>query len=151
MSVICYSEEKYRKIYSTLVIHQALRGPALAWLFKYPDGWQDNKGVIESAIAGFINDLERANRGTYYRQYENEPGTAFDEPLTALTGKESFKDCLSLVGLYKSLRGLSYNLADNEGKETDFLGCVKRLDRLIDHIGLEIISAMPEYEKSGDW
>ena len=142
MSVICIEDRKFLEVAETLKTNAR----EYMYIFGYPEGWQVEENQ-EHIINSFCDDLYRANQLTYQRQYgENHEDARF--PIEALKFVPAKR--LSKIQLYKRLRSISYNLYDNGGKETDILGCTKRLNRLIAHIANDIISEMPEYQKA-EW
>jgi len=134
-----YGDEKFARIFASLQ-HD---GRNIAWLFGYPKGWDEPGGLLPS-IRAFVQDLQRANAITWNRQYENEKVPL---SLGKLTGLPPYTE----IEFYKSLRGLKYNLMDNEGAETNLAKSLERLDILIDTVGASIISKLPEWEAAKTW
>jgi len=141
MSVVLYSEKKFLEIYKTL----EPEGRSLAWLFGYPDGWDELSGM-DYYLKNFINDLYRANTITWNRQYPDEV-----QEIETLNFSQTVLPYGNLCRLYKSLLGLRYNLCDNDGEESDLNNCLDRLNRLIDHIALKIIQEIPAYQDANTW
>ena len=141
MSVVLYSEKKILEIYKTL----EPEGGSLAWLFGYPDGWDELSGM-DYYLKNFINDLYRANTITWNRQYPDDV-----QEIETLNFSQTVLPYGNLCQLYKSLLGLRYNLCDNDGKESDLNNCLDRLNRLIDHIALKIIQEIPAYQDANTW
>lgn len=141
MSVILYEDQKFLRIYTTL----ASKEREYACLFSYPEGWQ-HPGGMDSTYRAFVDDLRRANILTWNRQYEDD-----QHPLWTLDFDTKTLPYATDIEFLKSLRGLRYNLIDNGGGRTDFLGCTKRLDNIIDSVMYEIISRMPEWETADTW
>ena len=140
MSVILYEDEKFLKIYQSLVV----KGRELAHLWKYPDGWDKADGM-DHHLQAFVCELRRANTATWNRQYPDDV-----HPLRTL----DFKCVLpynSPVELIKSLQGLSYNLVSNDGKETNLGSCADRLYKLIYDLMYDVVSSMPEYSTCDCW
>ena len=140
MSVILYEDERFLKIYESL----HLKGRDLACFWDYPEGWDKPNGMNE-VLWNFVNDLRRANTITWNRQYQDE-----QYPLDILELKTvtPYKNDFQLL---KSLRGVRYNLISNDGQETDLLGCMQKLDKLILHIAFEIVDRLPEWEMADTW
>ena len=140
MSVILYQDEKFLRIYQSL----HLRGSRIAHIWHYPKGWDKPDGMDET-LKNFVNDLRRANTITWNRQYEDD-----QYPLDILPSRRatSYSDNFELL---KSLRGLRYNLIANDGSETNLLGCMEKLDRLIEFVAFEIIDKLPEWERANTW
>ncbi len=140
MSVILYEDEKFLKIYQNLTI----RGSELAHLWKYPKDWNKFNGM-DYHFKTFLSELRRANTATWNRQYPDAL-----VPLTTL----DFHCVLpypSTIQLVKSLQGLSYNLIDNDGNESNLCNCAKRLHELIYDLMSQIISNLPAYHSCDVW
>lgn len=155
MSVILYEDEKFLRIYQTMRIKRG--GQEYAHLFHYPEGWQDSK-VMDQHYRSFAEDLRRANTITWNRQYPDDvqPLSALDFDscgvnLGGVLAQSTIEPYHNDIEFLKSLRGLRYNLIDNEGQETDLLGCMKILNHLIDEVGYAIISRLPEWSKADTW
>ncbi len=142
MSVILFEDEQFHNIARALIAHSR-QGRELACEWGYPDGW-DDEGEMIGHIRAWVNDCRRANIMTWNRQYSET------EPLVALSWP-SGGTIWSRVELYKALRSLRYNLYDNGGTESDVVGCFERLGVVIDSLGYDIISALPEFETADTW
>jgi hypothetical protein len=151
MSVSLYSEGKFYQIAASLInwnyyglkLRRSAEGAGqLAWVFGH-DG-----DDINSRIMNFVNDLYRANQMTFYRQYPR-----YKRPIVSIDWSlvRDIAPYPHPVALYKSLRGLSYNLVDNEGQTTNFNKSIEILDKLIDSLGVGIIENMPEWNKYDTW
>lgn len=140
MSVILYEDEKFQQIYETL----KCKDREYACIFNYPEGW-DKYGGMDATYRAFVDDLRRANIMTWNRQYEDD-----QQPLGVVDygGALPYRSDIEFL---KSLRGLRYNLIDNAGGETDFNGCMEKLNNIIDQLQYEIISRMPEWDKADTW
>jgi len=144
MSVILYGREKFDQIFATMrVMRFAEDREDFAWLFGYPEGWKEAQ-VMERVIHAFVCALARANAQCWNENYE-DARPAQTDPWRADIAE------LSDVALYKSLRGLRYNLHTNGGDKCGRDDANQRLDLLIDSMGQRIISRMPEYEQAGTW
>ena len=141
MSVIFYNDQKFHRIYQSL----SSMGQDLAWLFHYPDGWNELDGMDEH-FKNFVNDLRRANIQTWNRQYPDDP-----QPLNIIDFSTHTRPYKNRCEFYKSLRGLRYNLYDNDGQKSDICDCFRKLDRLIDHVASEIIDKLPEFQEAATW
>lgn len=141
MSVILYDDEKFRKIYENL----HLMGRDLAWLFNYPEQWDEPNGMDEH-FKSFVSDLRRSNIQTWNRQYPDSP-----QPLKIIDFSADVLPYRNLFEFYKSLRGLRYNLYDNDGEKSNICNCFTKLDHLIDHVAAEIISQMPQFQEAATW
>ena len=144
MSVTLYGREKFDQIYATMrAMRCAEDREDFAWLFGYPDGWKDAK-VMERVIHAFVCALARANAECWNEQYEDA------EPAHAGPWRGDIAE-LPDVALYKSLRGLRYNLSTNGGDECGRDDARQKLDLLIDSLGCRIIRRMPEYDQAETW
>lgn len=140
MSVILYDDEKFLKIYQSLVV----RGNELAHLWKYPTDWDKPNGM-DYHFQTFVSELRRANIATWNRQYSDAT-----HPISIF----AFRCVLpysSTIELVKSLQGLSYNLISNDGKESNLNNCAKRLHELIFDLMSQIISNLPGYSTCAAW
>lgn len=152
MSVICYEPSKFQKIAISLKKYRspgaiyAANVHCFAHLFNYPEGWKEGAEVLEYKIDTLVSDLHRANQQTYLRQYENEKFEI--EGIPAINREKPYEN---KVALYKALQSIRYNLCDNEGGVSNFNGCEKTLDNLIEYIANDIITAMPEYNQADVW
>ena len=144
MRVILYSREKFDQIFATMrAMRFAEDREDFAWLFGYPEGWKETE-VMERVIHAFVCALARANAECWNEQYEDfQP--SHTGPWRADVAE------LSDVALYKSLRGIRYNLLTNGGEQCGRDDANRRLDLLIDCLGHRIIGRMPEYEEAGTW
>ena len=144
MSVILYGREKFDQIFATMrVMRFAEDREDFAWLFGYPEGWKEAQ-VMERVIHAFVCALARANAECWNENYEDA------RPAVAGPWRADIAE-LSDVALYKSLRGLRYNLSTNGGGECGREDARRRLDSLIDALGHRIIGRMPEYDQAGTW
>jgi hypothetical protein len=158
MSVMLYDAEKFYRIAVSLIrwhnygldLPRFREGNAhLGWLFGYPKGWKD-WGVIDGYIMNLVNDLYRANQITYNRQYPGGKQSVASIDWQ-LVGQDNYESYPHPVALYKSLRGLHYNLIDNAGRSTEFNKSLELLNSLIDALGYEIISHSPAWDKYDTW
>ncbi len=152
MSVICYEPQKFQKIaislrnYKAYGVQYVYNVHCFAQAFGYPEGWQEGWEIINYKIDIFANDLYRANQQTYLRQYEDEK---FE--LESIPQKNREKPYENKIALYKALKSIRYNICDNDGRVSDFNNCEELLDRIIEYISDDIISALPEYDESNTW
>lgn len=140
MSVMHFGDEKFQRIDKTLKL---IYGRDIGHVFSYPEGW-DKRDGLHGHITAFLQDCQRANTGTWNRQYKD------DSVLTVFAVK-CVKPYRNDFELLKSLKGLRYNLVDNDGGESSLNGCWGKLDRLIDFVEDKIISAMPEWNAAQTW
>ncbi len=140
MSVMHFSDEKFQRIDKTLKMNY---GRDLGHVFGYPQGWDKHAG-LESHITAFLQDCQRANAGTWNRQYKDDAVLVTFRPKLVRTYSNDFE-------LLKSLKGLRYNLIDNDGVESSLNDCYSKLDKLIDFVTDKIISAMPEWNAAQTW
>lgn len=139
MSTILYADEKFLKVYESLAI--ARNGQEYAHLFHYPDGWNQPGGMVQH-YRDFVDALRVANIKAYNERYDD--GDELEVSL--LDFSHTVMPYGSNIQLYKSLRGLRYNLDDEDNN-----GCVGILDHLIDTLAYNIISRLPEYERANTW
>ena len=144
MSVILYDREKFDQIFATMrAMRFAEDREDFAWLFDYPDGWKDAR-VMERVIHAFVCALARANAQCWNANYQDV------QPAIAGPWRADIPE-LSDVALYKSLRGLRYNLCTNGGDKCGRADARERLDSLIDSIAHRIIGRLPEYAQAETW
>ena len=144
MSVILYGREKFDQIFATMrAMRFAEDREDFAWLFGYPEGWKEAK-VMERIIHAFVCALARANAECWNEQSEDT------RPSQTGPWRGDIAE-LPDVALYKSLRGLRYNLCTNDGDKCGRDDVKRRLDLLIDCLGHRIIRRMPDYEQAGTW
>ena len=152
MSVICYEPKKFQKIaislkqYRESGVNYNVNVQCFAHLFGYPEGWKDGFEVLEYKIDTLMSDLHRANQQTYLRQYEDEKFEI--EGIPEVNREKPYEN---KIALYKALKSIRYNICDNNGGISNFNGCEKTLDLLIEYIADDIITAMPEYDEANVW
>lgn len=139
MSTILYENEKFLKIYESLRIKRG--GQEYAHLFKYPDGWNRSSGMDEH-YQNFVDNLRIANIRAYNERYDD--GDELEISLLDFT--HTVFPYGSDIQLLKSLRGLRYNLDDEDVND-----CAKILSHLIDEVSHNIISRLPEWETADTW
>lgn len=139
MSVVHYTDEKFNLIYRYLLS----KGREVAHLFHYPDGW-DTSGGLDGFFVQFVQDLCRSNSLAWNAQY---PDDTVSLRVPVLSRGAAMDD----IPVYKALRGLRYNLIDNGGTHHDLNKCYAVLSNLIDDLGYDIISALPEWDKADTW
>ncbi len=135
MSTICYEAEKFLQIYATMNLNPT----DYASLFRYPEGWQTS---MSQSFQSFLDNLRVANIRAYNARYDD----ADELPYSLLDFATPIPPYASEIEFYKSLRGLRYNL-----DEQDVDGCFQLLNHLIDHVGYSIISRLPVWESVHTW
>lgn len=140
MSVMQFDDEKFQRIDKTL---KARYERDLGYLFGYPPGWDKSNG-LSTHITAFLQDCQRANTGTWNRQYRDTTALAVFSPKLVQIYRNDFE-------LLKSLKGLRYNLIDNAGRESSLNDCWSKLDQLIDFVSDKIISSYPEWDAAQTW
>jgi len=134
MSTILYEDEKFLQIYESM----ACKGYEYAWMFHYPEGWQTD---MSPHYQQFVDDLRVANIKAYNGRYDD--GDELEYSLLDFAHTVSpYND----MRFYKSLKGLRYNLDDE-----DVNGCAMLLNKLIDAVASRIIERIPKYETADTW
>lgn len=152
MSVICYKPNKFKKIAISLKKYKAngviydYDVACFGHLFDYPDGWNRDDEILNYKIDIFVNDLYRSNQQTYLPQYKDEQ---FE--IHSISGINLEKPYENKVNLYKALQSIRYNIYDNNGKVSNLNDCKHLLNKFIEYIADDIISAMPEYRVANVW
>lgn len=155
MSVTLYDESKFYRIIASLLdwnnyglhLSGGYEGSGqLAHVFGYPAGWKNWQG-LDRHIFNFVNDLYRANQATWNRQYPKD--TVGIASLKANMVPDKGYD--NVFDLYKSLRGLHYNILDNAGRRSNVNKSNDILEAIIDDLGYAIINSMPEFQQSREW
>ena len=137
MSVILFSENKFLRVYQSL----RLKAKDIAYIWKYPKGWDKLYG-LDDYLKIFVEDLYQANIRCWNSQYGD----------VKLIEKLNFKDVYPVndYQLLADLRSIRYNIWDNEGNNYNLPETAKKLDKLIEHIAMDIIEKLPEYKQT-DW
>lgn len=139
MSVMHFGDEKFQRLDKSL----KLISRDLGHVFGYPTGWDKLNG-LDSYVTSFLQDCQRANTGTWNRQYKDSTLLTTFKPKCVRVYANDFE-------LLKSLQGLRYNLIDNDGRESSLNECYEKLDRLIDFIKNRIISSLPQWTAANTW
>jgi len=148
MSVILYEDERFYRVYETLKLNYFQE---IAHIWHYPDNWQTD-GMFPY-LQKFVQNLRSANREAYINRYSHNPEAL--QELEPVSQELKFMDGPYLNGrpynstceLTKSLKGISYNMAESE----NFEETKQTLFNVIYFFMSRIIERLPEYEKAETW
>lgn len=140
MSVILYNPERFQRIAATLsfMIKKNADKSIISDSFHTT---KESDTQLKARTLEFANDLHRSNVSCWNQQYEESR-----EVLEIHESNTPFEK----IALVKSLRGVSYNLAENSGYQHSFKGCAEILKRLINCLQSDIVSELPKYKKA-EW